>query len=198
MQQIVDTLLAEIRRLPPPPAGRPLLIALDGRCAAGKSTLAAALQAETGCNVVSMDHFFLRPEQRTAVRLEEPGGNVDRERFREEVLLPLSAGKAVSYRPYNCHLQELDAPIRLDSAPLAVVEGAYSCHPALWDFYDLRVFLTVSPDEQLRRLRSRNGLEGAVAFQNRWIPLEEKYFAAFRIRAGCQLCFETDGVEGAE
>lgn len=197
MRRIVDTLLAEIRRLSPPPAGRPLLIALDGRCAAGKSTLAAALQAETGCNVVSMDHFFLRPEQRTAERLAEPGGNVDRERFREEVLLPLSAGEEISYRPYNCHLQELDAPLRLEPGALTVVEGAYSCHPDLWDFYDLRVFLTVSPEEQLRRLRKRNGPDRAVVFQNRWIPLEEKYFAAFRIRERCQLCFSTDGIEGA-
>lgn len=197
MRRIMDILLEEIRRLPLPSAGRPLLIALDGRCAAGKSTLAAALQAETDCNVVSMDHFFLRPEQRTAARLAEPGGNVDRERFREEVLLPLSTGEEISYRPYNCHRQELDAPIRLKPGPLAVVEGAYSCHPALWDFYDLRVFLTVSPDEQLRRLRSRNGPDGAAAFQNRWIPLEEKYFAAFRIQERCRFCFETDRIEGA-
>ena len=63
---------------------QPMLIAVDGRCASGKTTLASALERETGCNVIHMDHFFLRPEQRTKQRLEEPGGNVDYERFQED------------------------------------------------------------------------------------------------------------------
>ena len=45
-------------------SGQRLLIAVDGRCASGKTTLAASLERETGCNVVHMDDFFLRPEQR--------------------------------------------------------------------------------------------------------------------------------------
>ena len=59
----------------------PFLLAIDGRCAAGKTTLAAQLARLSGCTVVPMDHFFLRPEQRTEERFLEPGGNVDRERF---------------------------------------------------------------------------------------------------------------------
>ena len=39
-----------------------VLVAIDGRCAAGKTTLAASLQAQLGCNVFHMDDFFLRPE----------------------------------------------------------------------------------------------------------------------------------------
>ena len=76
-------------------SGQRLLIAVDGRCASGKTTLAATLEEETGCNVVHMDDFFLRPEQRTPQRLAEPGGNVDYERFRQEVILPLSRGDQV-------------------------------------------------------------------------------------------------------
>lgn len=43
-------------------SNRPLVVAIDGRCAAGKSSFAQKLQEETGCNVVSMDHFFLPPK----------------------------------------------------------------------------------------------------------------------------------------
>ena len=46
-----------------------------------------------------MDDFFLRPEQRTEERLKEVGGNVDRERFLEEVARPLTnKKKSFGYR----------------------------------------------------------------------------------------------------
>ena len=61
-----------------------VLAAIDGRCASGKTTLAAQLQQQFDGSVIHMDHFFLRPHQRTPQRYQEPGGNVDRERFLEE------------------------------------------------------------------------------------------------------------------
>ena len=75
-----------------------VIAAIDGRCGAGKSTLAAQLQAQLSCRVFHMDDFFLRPEQRTAARLAQPGENVDHERFLSEVLQPALRGEAVVYR----------------------------------------------------------------------------------------------------
>ena len=167
---------------------RPFLIAIDGRCAAGKSTLGMQLAA-CGCTVIPMDHFFLRPEQRTPSRFQEPGGNVDRERFLADVLPPLRAGRAFSYRPFDCHTLSLAAPLAVAPADVCVVEGSYSCHPAMRAFYDLTVFLDVSPDEQLRRIRARSGEEDARRFAERWIPLEERYFAALDVRAHCALYY---------
>ena len=40
--------------------GKPRIIAIDGRCASGKTTLAEALGRHYHCNVIHMDHFFLR------------------------------------------------------------------------------------------------------------------------------------------
>ena len=139
-----------------------------------------------------MDHFFLRPEQRTEERFAEPGGNVDRERFLDEVLLPLRAGKPFSYRPFDCHTLSLAAPISVPPAALYVIEGSYSCHPALREHYGLTVFLDVSPEEQLRRIRIRNGPEGARRFAERWIPLEERYFAVFDVRGHCTLRYPSE------
>ena len=127
-----------------------VIAAIDGRCGAGKSTLAAQLQAQLSCRVFHMDDFFLRPEQRTAARLAQPGENVDHERFLSEVLKPAQRGEAVVYRPFRCARQALDEPVTVPAARLTIVEGAYACHPALWDSYDLRVFLTVDAAEQLR------------------------------------------------
>ena len=75
-----------------------ITIAIDGSCTSGKSTLAAALASELDCNLFHMDDFFLRPQQRTAERYAEAGGNVDYERFYREVLKPLKTGEVFSYR----------------------------------------------------------------------------------------------------
>ena len=87
---MIQQILEQIRRLP---GDHPLVVAIDGRCASGKSTLAAKLQQGLHCPVFSLDDFFLRPQQRTPQRLAQPGGNVDYERFRQEVLLPWREGK---------------------------------------------------------------------------------------------------------
>ena len=65
----------------------PLLIAIDGRCAAGKTTTASLVKEKINCNIIHMDSFFLQPWQRTKERLDEPGGNVDYERVKKEVLI---------------------------------------------------------------------------------------------------------------
>lgn len=164
-----------------------VIVAIDGRCGSGKTTLAARLEREMGAAVFHMDDFFLRPEQRTPERLASPGENVDHERFLEEVLLPLEGGGPVCYRPYVCARQCLGRPVTLQPGRLTVVEGSYSCHPDLWSRYDLRVFLTVDPREQLRRIEARNGPEKARQFRDRWIPLEELYFRAFDVESRCDL-----------
>lgn len=170
--------------------GERAVIAIEGRCAAGKSTAAGWLSQRFGVPVVHMDHFFLRPEQRARERLAKPGENVDHERFREEVLEPLAAGEAVSYRPYSCRTGTLGEPIMLGPSPVVLVEGSYSCHPALWDYYDRRVFFTVDPEEQLRRIEARDGSSQLKVFREKWIPLEERYFSAFQVEERCDYQLE--------
>lgn len=168
------------------------LIAVDGRCASGKTTLAAQMQKEWDCNVIHMDDFFLRSEQRTEERLRQPGGNVDWERFREEVLTPFQRGTPFSYRPYDCHVRDFQESVRIIPDRLTVVEGSYSCHPELWGNYNLHIFLTISLDEQLRRIQVRNGADKVRDFQQKWIPLEERYFQTFQIAQRCELCFDEE------
>lgn len=167
----------------------PLLIAIDGRCAAGKTTLADKIKKETDCNVIHMDHFFLQSNQRTEERLETPGGNVDYERFLEEVMLPFRSGQPFSYRIFDCKSMDFVSEVFVKPNAVTIVEGSYSCHPALWDFYDFRIFLDIEPEEQLCRIRRRNGEEALAVFRDRWIPLEERYFSAYRIQERCDFSF---------
>ena len=160
--------------------GRQIVIAIDGNCTAGKTTLADVLEKEYGCNVFHMDDFFLRPEQRTAQRYAEPGGNVDYERFWEEVLVPLKQGGAFSYRPFSCKTFSLDEPVKVTPKALNIVEGTYCLHPHFGNPYDLRIFLSIDQQLQKERILQRPSHLHARFFAD-WIPMEKLYFDFFQI-----------------
>lgn len=157
------------------------IIAIDGRSASGKTTLANQLGSLLNADVLHMDDFFLPPKLRTKERLDMPGGNVHYERFMEEVLPYLSAKQPFSYRIFNCCKMDYDGRREMKDAPFRIVEGSYSHHPLFKDYADLTVFSDIEPEEQMRRIRLRNGDEKAEVFKNKWIPLEERYFKAFDI-----------------
>ena len=163
-----------------------VLVAIEGSCTAGKTTLSRLLEAEFDCNVFHMDDFFLRPEQRTDARFAEAGGNVDYERFREEVLLPLLSGKAFSYRPFDCKTFTLSEPVSVPEKKLNIIEGSYSMHPYFGDPYDLRILLTVDEETQKQRILTR-----PVFLQKRffeaWIPMENRYLEAFHISGNADI-----------
>lgn len=160
----------------------PLIIVLDGRAAAGKSTISAALSELLDLPLFHMDDFYLPPELRVDSRFAEAGGNVDYQRFRDDVLLPLRRGEAFTYQKLVPHEWTFSEPIQINSTDMVIVEGAYALHELLRDFYrsDLSFFIDVDPDEQAERLYERNGREAAEAFFERWIPFEEKYIAVMK------------------
>ena len=163
------------------------IIAIEGPCASGKSTLAQMLESVYDCNVFHMDDFFLRPEQRTPRRMNEIGGNVDRERFQKEVLGDLALGNDVSFRPFNCSKWDLDDPISISFKKLSVVEGVYSMHTDLAGYYDLSVFLDIDRGLQNKRILKRNSPEFAKKFFEIWIPLEDQYFEKMNVKSRCSL-----------
>lgn len=171
-----------------------VFVAIDGPCTSGKTTLATVLQRRFGGNVLHMDDFFLRPEQRTPERFVEPGGNVDRERFEDEVLAPLAAGKIAQYRPWDCHTGDFAASHNVEPARLTIVEGSYSMHPALRGYYDLMICLTIDSGEQLRRLEARNP-RMLQRFIDEWIPLENRYFASTETRTAADMIVDTAASE---
>ena len=154
-----------------------VIVAIDGKCTSGKTTLASQLAEIYDCNVFHMDDFFLRPEQRTHERFAEAGGNVDYERFREEVLLPLKSGVAFSYRPFDCSTFTLAAPVAVTPKKLNIIEGTYSHHPYFGNHYDLKILLTVDEETQRQRILERPPFLQKRFFEE-WIPMENRYFAA--------------------
>ena len=173
----IEKLLAEKDRV---------VLAIDGGAATGKTTLADMLAKRYGAEIVHMDDFFLRPEQRTPERFAQAGGNFDRERFEDEVIPFIGQKKAFSYQIFDCSKMCLFGNAEISDSPLVIVEGSYSHHPSFADAFDLRVFLRVDEEERKRRIIARNGKMSEMFF-TRWIPLENRYFEAFRIEEKADL-----------
>lgn len=186
MQNVLSAIISETKKLDK----EPCIVAIDGRCAAGKTTLANALHSILGCSIIHMDDFFLQPHQRCEARLNEIGGNIDYERFLTEVIPPLKSKKDFSYLAFDCHTMDFGERVNVRQTQVILVEGSYSCHPKFSDIYDLKIFLDVDKNEQLARIEKRNGSKQLSQFISKWIPLEEKYFAFYAIEDHCDMAFK--------
>jgi len=160
---------------------RPFTVALDGRSACGKTTLAAALAGILDAAVIEGDDFY---SGGTEVRVEPPVELVkiciewSRQR---EVLEALRAGEEASWQAFDwdafdgrlCAKQTVRAP-----KPILILEGVYASRPELEDLIDLRIL--VRTDEALResRLVAREGT--ITPWQRKWEAAEEYYFEFIR------------------
>lgn len=182
--QAIDRLLRE--------GDGPIIVAVDGRCASGKTTFAQIVgELFEECSVFHMDDFFLPPEKRTPQRLATPGGNVDYERAATELFEPLLRGEAVAHRRFDCHTMTMGQPEGIPFRRLNIVEGSYALHPALAGYSQLHIFFTCSPQVQLARLARRETPESLERFKERWIPMEETYFGGLSVEDRSDLSVDT-------
>ncbi len=159
-----------------------LIVAIDGKCASGKTTLAYYLQSVYDCNLFHMDDFFLREEQKTVERINEIGGNIDYERFKTEVINKLLKKQDVEYKKYSCVdkcIEKYSENVKYQR--LNILEGSYSQHPYLGNVYDLKIFMNIDEKSQIQNIRMRNGEEKLKQFIREWIPKENAYFKKFVI-----------------
>ena len=157
-----------------------VIVTIDGCAASGKTTLAKKLKDKYNCEIIKMDDFFLPLEKRTVDRLNEPGGNIDYERFKEEVVDKL--GSSFSYHVFDCSVMALNGVSYINNNRLTIIEGSYSLHPYFGKYYDLSIFLDIDYEEQIRRIKKRNGEEMLKMFTSKWIKYETLYHDEFNIK----------------
>jgi len=174
-------------------AGRPgpLVVAIDGHGAAGKSTIAAAVAAATGAALVHTDDFFVAPPRpalappRPALAPPRPplpprglAGYYDWRRLRAEALVPLRARHAASFRRFDWERGGgLAGTVVVEPCDLIVVEGVFSAAPELSDLVDRSVFVDTAEAERLRRLRLRVAPD---EWDDEWLAAERAYFELTR------------------
>ncbi len=163
------------------------VVAIDGNCASGKTTLADEIQLAFGGTVIRADSFFLPFDMRGEKRLSEAGGNFHYERFGTEVIANLRKSELFAYGVFDCSCGKVTHSISVDEPRLIIVEGSYCMHPKLEADYDLRIFCRTDERTQLERIRIRNGENLLEAFKQKWIPLENRYFDYFGIPDTCHI-----------
>jgi uridine kinase len=149
-------------------------VGIDGRGAAGKTSLAAAVAATVGAaghtvQVVHVDDFS--------------GPHVDtwdRDRFRRQVLEPLLAGLPARYQARDWHTDSGGPWIDLAAGGVVVVEGVSATTAAVPVPWALRVWVDAPLDVRLARALARDGEERMSLWADRWLPSEEAYVAAER------------------
>ncbi|OKH98179.1 hypothetical protein A6A06_28655 [Streptomyces sp. CB02923] len=162
----LGALAGRLRALPPS-CGPVRLIAVDGHAGSGKSTFARRLGAALGgAPVVRLDDIATHDELFDWT-----------ERFRAEVLEPLSRGESARYRVYDWERREFAARRELAPAHAVIVEGVGAGRRAVRPYLACLLWMELTAGHSWERGRRRDGPELA-AFWDDWIPAERAHFAA--------------------
>ncbi len=174
-------------------------MAIDGPDAAGKTTLAdelAVVLREAGRHVIraSVDGFHRPRTERYARGRDSPLGyftdSFDYEALRSSLLEPLGPGGSREYRPAVFDFRDdkpmLLAWLRAPERAVLLFDGVFLLRPELRDAWDVRIFVSATFDETLRRALQRDKMLFGSAddverrYRVRYIPGQELYFAEAR------------------
>jgi len=172
-------LSAYVKKLKPR-LGDVRLIAVDGPSGAGKTRFAVRLAKQIDAPVVHTDDLL--------------DGWADQftffDRLEECVLGPLRRGETAFYQRYRWDRGAFDpVPVRLDPAPVVIVEGVSVARRGIRPDLSLIVFVDAPPELRLARALARDG-DDSVAFRaylERWRSAEDRHFAADRTKQHADL-----------
>lgn len=164
------------------------VLAIDGNCASGKSTLANELSQFFDTRIIHLDDFYLpRGVKDLNTSLD---GNIDLKRFKEEVVDKLP-GDFLTYRAFSCKEQKIISSFNLMKKELTITEGSYSLNPYFGKYYDLSIFMKISEETQIKRLKERNK-DNYLDFINKRVVLENRYNLHYGIDKKAMLVINND------
>jgi uridine kinase len=174
-------------------SAHPLRVAVDGRSAAGKTTLADELAEElskrTERSVIraELDHFMKMVEDRNAYPYDSPESYyLDAWNYpliRERLLIPLGPGGDRRYLADPATAERV-----ADDDAVLLADGVFLQRPELDGYWDLRIYLDIGFEESLRRGvdRDQHWMGGAAEaerrYRTKYLPGEERYLAEVRPR----------------
>lgn len=166
------------------------VIAIDGNCGSGKTTMAKELAERLGANVVPIDYFYLPFKDRDPDWLNIIAGNMDFERLIKDVITPYMNKENYSLYRFNHRDDATEFVSNETYNPRLIIEGSYSFYPSLIHYYDYKIFLSVNSEVQRKRLIEREK-ENFARFENIWIKKENTYFNELKIKEKADLIIDT-------
>ena len=164
----------------------PAVVSIDGPCGSGKSTLASIIEKDLGFNILHMDDFYLPFQKRDKNWMNIIAGHMDFNRLIEDVLEAYKSKTKTNYISYDCHSDKYLQEIPIDLDKILIIEGSYTSHPILDKYVDLKIFVEIDKDEQVRRLTKRNP-DVVDKFLSMWVPFENNYFESLKIKKNSDL-----------
>lgn len=184
-------ILSEARAIPDF-GKRPIVIAIDGRSGAGKSTIADAFTEIADCSFLCLDDFYQTTVPKSALPSKSISERLelvfDWKRVRSQAIHPLRDRRAASWNAFDFSAglntfgtysltSELTEVYPQDIVLLA---GSYSCSPPLSDQVDLSVLVDVAVDECRRRTTLRDRPDFLAGWHAIWDDVEDFYFSEIR------------------
>ena len=160
---------------------RPLIVALDGRSAAGKTMLAAALGERLDAGVIEGDDFYAGG---VTVRAEPPAAMVAActdWQHQRLVLGLLRSGREASWNAFDWEAFDGRVCTELtvmSPKPIIILEGVYAARPELADLIDIAIM--VRADEGVRESRLLARQEHTGPWEKQWHAAEDYYFEFVR------------------
>ncbi len=173
----------------------PLLVAIDGIDAAGKTRLAKELafqlrKSRRQIIQVSLDDFHNPKEQRYRRGKESPEGyyydSFNYPEFINRVLQPLSPLGSRTYLKswfnFKENLRTEEEWSTADENAIVLVDGIFLMRPELFDFWDVKILLDIHIETSLERAMQRDLYQhGSIAainrlYQLRYIPAQKIYY----------------------
>lgn len=175
--KILHKILETIKSTPQKTATK--LIAIDGLGGSGKSTFAKNIAAiNPSIKIAELDKFPHLPKEHPY----HPAGaqtRVNLQRFEKEVLIPLTLDKEARFQ--NTFWWETDEKPKwftIQPGDLVFVEGCYSFHKDIRQYYDFSIWIECAADIAMKRAISRDGEKGRAIWEEVHAPNEKKYVEA--------------------
>lgn len=157
------------------------LIGISGFGGSGKSTLAKQLAQELGqTEIVSIDEFWI-PDRNV---LSEDWIVFDRDRLKQQVLIPASQRQAITYQVFDWQTGALGGWISLPRSNYLIVEGISVLHPHLLPYYGFKIWvncpLEVAQARGLNRGKTEYNIDESDIWTSCWTPNDRAYFEKYR------------------
>ncbi len=194
--------------------GRALLVAIDGLGGSGKSTFAALLHSMlrgagmTAVTTVEADGFVMNLREEDWRPIPSlPGKSapyrIDRDRLRRELLEPLRSGRSAHFLRRDWWDAERAEVRTVPGRGIVLVEGTYTLHGRLRDFYDERIFLECPKELALERALARDiphgdDPVGELAWREIHGPAESAYIREQNPRAAAHVVVDSSQPIGPE